>query len=192
MSNSTNLLFIDPLLLAFRQGLVRQDIQKSALLASARAASDAMTYMTALNNFGVSRGSRLFNFLGEFMASPAYYRNKYPKALGIRMEGEEPETFLISQQTFFLIDPVLTDRQQTLFAENYWWFVNNHKFTYTDKLKGQCVGVYQNEPKDNVSTLSRFEGYLQRLVNNSSQRVRERYEDFPTDIVIALLRRTFL
>ena len=50
-------MWIDPLLLAYRLGHVRSDEEKTALLAAARAATDAIGYMTAVVNFGVPERS---------------------------------------------------------------------------------------------------------------------------------------
>lgn len=183
--------FIDALLLAYRQGRVQHDEQKQSLLAAMYAASDALTFMTALENFGVGRQTKLHSFVGEYLASPAYYRALYPSMLGLRREGEPAEAFLNNQRVLFLVEPVLLKKQQQLFFDTYWWFSNNHQSTYYDSRKGYRIGVYATEPKDNTSTFCRFEDYLRRLVNHSTQRIRERFEGFPADIVLAILRRAF-
>ena len=192
MSSSPDYLFIDVLLLAYRLGHVRHEEQRTALLAAARAAQDSMGYMIALENFGVGRQTQLHSFAGEFLAAPEYYRAQYPNILGFRGECEATESFLGSQRVLFLVEPVLTEKQQKLFFDTYWWFVHNHEASYYDKKKGYCLGIYATELKDNASVVARFESYLSRLVNHKTQRVRERYEGFPADIVMAVLKRSFL
>lgn len=188
---SSDFVFIDALLLAYRHGCVRRDEQKASLLAATRAAKDALTFMTAIENFGVGRHTALYTFIGKYLSSPSYYRAQYSVMLGLRREGEPAESFLHNQRVLFLVEPVLTARQQDLFYNTYWWFCNNHRPTYFDSKKEFRKGIYATEPQDNVSTLQRFEDYLLRLVNHSSQRIRKRYEGFPADIVLAILKRAF-
>lgn len=184
--------FIDAILLAYRHGRLCFAEQKKALLAAAHAATDAITFMTALENFGVGRQSQLHAFVGEFLAAPAYYRALYPAMLGLRRENEPAESFLNNQRVLFLVEPVLSDAQQKHFFDAYWWFSHNHQPVYHDPKKGYQIGIYATDPQDNASTLPRFESYLLRLVNHSSQRIRDRFEGFPTEIVLAILKRAFL
>lgn len=185
-------MLIDPLLLAYRQGFVRCDEEKIALLAAARAASDAIGYMTAVVNFGVRERSRLHQFLGKIVAAPAYYRAQYPMMLGLRRNDEPAESFLGSLRVLSLVEPVLTIRQQQLFYDAYWWFVNNHQPLLIDpKTKMQRIGLYADEPKDNAATLDRFQGYLTQLMNHKNINMRKRFENFPADIVMAILKRAF-
>ncbi|MBQ7495095.1 MAG: hypothetical protein IJT75_04960 [Bacteroidaceae bacterium] len=185
-------LFIDAILLAYRLGHIRYDEQREALHAAARAATDALTFMTAVDNFGIGRSSQLFHFLGQMMAAPAYYRAQYPRALGLRREGEEAEPFLRNPYVLFLTEGILNSSQYQLFSDAYWWFVNNHEPVVYDVKKGQSIGIYATDPRDNASTVARFEEYLHNLVNHKSQRVRQRFEGFPIETVLAILRRAFL
>ncbi|MCR5180231.1 MAG: hypothetical protein K6C30_03320 [Bacteroidaceae bacterium] len=185
-------LFIDAALLSYRLGKIRFEEQKTAMLAAARAATDSITYMSALETFGVNHWSPLHDFVGHFLAAPEYYRAKYPAILGLRAPDEPPTSFLEDQRTLFLTEAILTEKQQKTFFEAYWWFVHNHEATYYDRRKGRSIGLYATEPKDNVSVVAHFEQYLQRLANHKTKYIRERYEGFPLDIVVALVRRTYL
>lgn len=183
--------FIDTILIAYRLGRVRHEEQKAALLAAARAATDAVSFLSALENFGVGRRTELHRFAGEILASPARFRAQYPRVVGLRSEGQPAEPFLSNQYVLFLVEPVLTRKQQELFFDTYWWFVRNHEPYYFDPKRGRVIGAYATEPKDNASILTRFEDYLRRLASHSSQRVRSNFEGFPTDIVCAILQRAF-
>ena len=192
MPSTPDLLYIDVLLLSYRLGRVRHGEERAALLAAAQAAHDSIGFMQALENFGITRGSRLHHLVGQFLAAPSYYRNHYSTILGIPEEGTARESFLSNVKVLYLVEPVLTDKQQKFFFDAYWWFSGNHEYTYDDKKKGHVIGVYATEPKDNASTLARFEDYLTRLQNHKTQLMRERWKDFPIGIVLAILRRTFL
>jgi len=183
--------FIDAILFAYRLGYVRYDEQKAALLAAARVATDAISFMTALENFGVSRRSQLHSFVGKVLAAPGYYRAQYPQMLGLRREGEEVLSFLNNNFVLFVVEPVLTHKQQELFFDAYWWFVRNHNSSYYDPKKGPCIGTYATDPQDNASTILRFEKYLYGLVNHKTQKVAKLYEGFPADIVMAIYKRAF-
>jgi len=192
MSTSPNFLFIDVILLAYRLGEVRHEEQKEVLLAAARSATDGMTFLSALENYGVGRQSRLYSLAGKVLAAPDYYRTQYARVLGLRSEGEQPESFLGNQRVLGLTEAVLTTKQQRTMFEAYWWFVHNHEATFVDPKRGHCIGAYATDPRDNVSTLERFESFLLRMQNHRAQRVRERYASFPVDIVIAILKRAFI
>lgn len=185
-------LFIDAALAAHRLGRVRGDEQRAALLAAARAATDAITFMTALENFGVGRRSDLHALVGQFLAAPAYYRARYPAVFGLRTAGAAPEPFLDNQRVLFLVEPVLSGKQQQLFFDTYWWFSHNHQAHFHDPGKGRCIGAYATEPRDNASILPRFEDYLRRLMQHSSVRIRQRFQGFPDDFVLPILQRAFL
>lgn len=185
-------LFIDGILLAYRLGQIRYEEQKMALVAAARAATDAISFLSALENFGVGRQTQLHRFLGEYLSAPASYRARYPRVLGLRAEGEEAEPFLDNVYALSLPEAVLMPKQRQLFIDTYWWFVHNHQPEFFDIKKGRCIGAYASEPRDNASALARFEDYLARLVNHRTQTVRRRFEDFPADIVVAILKRAFL
>lgn len=192
MSTTPDFLFIDTILLAYRLGQVRYEEQKASLLAAARAATDAMSYLVALENFGVGRRSVLYKFVGQVLAAPAYYRAQYPMILGLRQEGVEAQPFLNNMQVLSLVEGVLTRKQQALLYDCYWWFVHNHQPVFTDPKRGQCIGAYATDPQDNASTIARFENYLLRLQKHNTQSVRERFINFPVDIVIAIFRRAFV
>lgn len=192
MHTAPDFLFIDAILLAYRLGQVRHEEQKHALIAAARASKDSIEFMTALENFGVGRRSQLHAFVSKVLAAPAYYRAQYPLILGLHREDEAAESFLQNQYVLFLVEPVLTSKQQALFHDAYWWFSNQHQSLCIDPKRGQHIGTYATEPQDNASTLSRFEDYLLRLQSHTNQHVREQYETFPTDIVIAILQRAFV
>ena len=183
--------YVDAIIIAYRLGRVRHDVQKQALLAAARAATDAMTFMTAMENFGIARTSQLHGTIGEIMAAPDHFRARYPTVVGIPGATSPPCSFLNSQHPLALVEPILTTPQYKLFYDTYWWFAHNHQPYYYDPRKGQRIGAYATEPKDNHSTVIRFEDYLYRLVNHSSLRIRSRFEGFPADVVMALLRRAF-
>ena len=184
--------FIDAILFAYRMGYVRQEEQKAALLAAARAATDAITFMTALENFGVDRRSQLHSVVGKVLAAPDYYRAQYPQMLGLQREGEAAQPFLNNNLVLFLVEPVLTFKQKELLFDAYWWFVRNHNSSYYDTKKGQCIGVYSSESKDNAATVQRFEKYLSSLMNHPSKKVASLYEGFPADIVMAIYKRAFV
>lgn len=186
-----DILFIDTILFAYRLGHVRHKEQKVALLAATRAAKDAISFLTALENFGVGRQTELYRVVGEILSAPSFYRAQYPGMVGLRREGEAAASFLNNQYVLFLVEPVLDAKQRETFFGAYWWFVNNHQASYYDPRKGWIIGLYASEPQDNASTLLRFEAYLYRLANHKNKNVRDRYEGFPTDIVIAILRRAF-
>ena len=126
------------------------------------------------------------------MAAADHWRSLYPGALGIRRQGEVAEPLLRSGRAAFLVEPVLNARQQQLFYDAYWWFVRNYQDAFYDPKRGHCIGAYATYPKDNAPVLANFNDYLSRLINHSSQRIRERYEGFPADIVIAILERAYL
>ena len=191
-SSAPDLLFVDATLLAYRLGLLRHAEQQAALLAASRAATDAMTFMTAVENFGIMRGSQLHSIVGRFLAAPAYYRNQYRRMLGLRQQDEAVELFLSNPYVLYLVEGLLTPKQRKLFFDLYWWFVHNHQNDYVDPKKGHVVGAYATLPQDNASTLPRFEEYLSHLVNHHTKAVRERYEGFPADMVAAILKRAFL
>lgn len=183
--------YIDALLLAYRLGHVRTAEQKQALIAASRAATDALSFFTALENFGVMRGTKLHSFVGEVMASPAVYRSRYARVVGMSDGSTPPERFLWSQYPLALVEAVLSEGEYKLFYRVYWWFTHNHQAQWYDPKKGQCIGRYATEPQDNASTLPRFEDFLYRLVHHTSERVRSRFDGFPADIVMGILRRAF-
>lgn len=173
-------------------GIMRHEEQKVAMLAAARIATDAITFMTALENFGVGRRSELHSFVGQVLAAPDYYRAQYPQMLGLHKEGEAAPSFLNNNNILSLVEPFLTFKQQQVFYDAYWWFVRNHNATYFDPKKGTCIGVYVDAPKDNASTLLRFEKYLYALVHHKTKRIAKLYEGFPADIVVAVYERSLL
>ena len=185
-------MLLDAIMLAYRMGIMRHEEQKVAMLAAARIATDAITFMTALENFGVGRRSELHSFVGQVLAAPDYYRAQYPQMLGLHKEGEAAPSFLNNNNILSLVEPFLTVKQQQVFYDAYWWFVRNHNATYFDPKKGTCIGVYVDAPKDNASTLLRFEKYLYALVHHKSKRVAQLYEGFPADIVVAVYERSLL
>ena len=191
-NQSPDFLFIDTILLAYRLGRVRHEEQKAALLAAARAATDAVSFLSALENFGVGRRTELHRFAGEILAAPLRFRAQYPRVVGLRADGQPAESFLGNQYALFLVEPVLTLKQQDLFFDTYWWFVHNHQTTFVHPGRGTVIGAYATEPRDNASTLPRFEDYLLRLTCHSTQRIRTRFEGFPADIVCAILKRAFM
>lgn len=184
-------LFIDPLMLAYRLGQVR-DEHKAAMIVAARIATDAISYMKALENRGIGVRTKLHHFVGEVLAAPDFYRMEYPRILGLRREGEQAEPFLRSSLPLFLSEAVLTAAQRKVFYDAYWWFVHNHQPVFSDLKKGQCIGAWATDPKDNAAVIPRFENYMQRLAAHKTQRVRALFEGFPVDIVLAILRRAFL
>ncbi len=184
-------LFIDVILLAYRLGQIRYEEQKTALLKAAREATDAMSFMPLIEQYGITPRSYLYKFISKVLAAPVYYRDQYPLVLGIRRDGEEAEPFLNNLRVIHLVEGILTIKQQDSFNEAYWWFVHNHKPSFTDPKRGQFIGVYATDPQDNESTMKRFEDYLMHLVNHKNKTVRERFEDFPADIVLAILRRAY-
>lgn len=184
--------FLDAAVLAYRLGYIHQDETKQALLAAARAASDSLEYLTAITNFGVGRNTRLFTFLGKFLAAPAYYRAQFPQLFPSTGTSVPPVPFLNNPQVPPMLEPVLTAVQQQAFYDTYWWFVQNYQSTHVEAKKGTHIGLYATDPTDNASALARFEELLQRLVHHKTQRLRDRFEGFPLDIVLILLKRTFL
>ena len=191
-TNEQQLVLVDVILLAYRLGYMKHDEELSAMLAAARAADDAMGFLTALENFGVGRRSKLYAFASKILSAPAFYRTQYPLILGLRKEGEAAEPFLGSQRVPFLVEAILTKKQRTMFTEDYWWFVHNHQDFYLDKKNGRTIGAYAAAPQDNASVLARYEDHLMRLQNHSRKEVRERYETFPADFILAILKRAFL
>lgn len=192
MNPAPDYAFIDVVMLAYRMGYVRCNEQRAALLAAAQVATDALTFITALENFGVGRRSQLHRFVGEVLTAPAYYRAQYPAILGLRRADEIAEPFLNNIRVLSLVEGVLTIEQQRLFRESYWWFVNNHQPVFVDPKRGNSTGLYATEPQDNASTFARFEEYMMSLQRHKNQRVREHYEVFPVMIVLAILKRAFL
>ena len=186
------MVFIDAILLAKRLGNLTHDEQKVALVAAARAATDALGFMRAAENFGISRNSRLHSFLGQMLAAPAYYRSQYPIVLGLRPDGTEAESFLSSQRVMFMVEGILTMKQYDAFQNAYQWFVNNHYSYFISRKSVKTIGLYSTEPKDNESTLQRFEEYMTQLINSKKVSVIKQFEAFPLDIVLAILKRAFL
>ncbi len=184
--------FIDTILIAYRLGHVRYEEQKAALLTAARAANDEMSFLTALESFGIGRRSKLYHCAEEILAAHAFYQNKYPAMLGLHPDGTEPETFLANIRVQFLSEPILTTKQQATFYNAYWWFVNQHRPLYHDPKKGLQPGIYANEPQDNDAALPRFEKYLMHLVEHPTKSVRQRYDGFPAEILLAILKRAFI
>lgn len=191
-TSAPDLVFVDAALLAYRLGHVQYAEQRTALLAAARVATDAISFMRVMEDSGVGRRSQLHDFVGKVLAAPAYYRAQYPLILGIRKDGEEAESFLKSKGVLPLVEGLLTIRQREAFYEAYWWFVHNHQPSFYDPRRGHCIGVWATDPQDNAATIARFDAYLQRLLNHKTQRVRERFYGFPADIVMAVLKRAFL
>ncbi|MCR4993899.1 MAG: hypothetical protein K6A32_00725 [Bacteroidales bacterium] len=192
MQNSPDLLFIDTIMLSYRLGWLRYEAQRQAMLKVAREATDPITYMSALERYGIGRKSTLHHFVGQILAAPAHYRSMYASALGIRAKDKEVPPFLANPLVLFLMEPLLGDKLQKTFFEGYWWFVNNHQPTFHDVRRGHFIGIYATDAKDNASTLERFEEYLIRMMNHSNQRIRARYENFPIDMAMPILRRAFL
>ena len=184
-------LFIDALLLAYHLGKVRYEEQRIAMITAMRTATDALSYMSALENMGVGRRTQLHAFVGHYLAAPDFHRAKYPLMWSVRREQGEAESFLNNQRVLFLAEPVLTAKQRKLFYDTYWWFVHNHQSSFYNPKKGHCIGIYATDPQDNASTLIRFEDYLYRLVNHKTQRVRDLFNAFPADLVLAILKRAF-
>lgn len=191
-STAPDYLFIDTILLAYRLGHVRYDEQRMALIAAARTATDTISFMTLLDNFGVRRQSRLHSLVGEIVVAPAYYRAMYPQMLGLRGEGQEAQSFLGNGQVLFLSEPLLSAKQQKLFFGTYWHFVRNYQDSFDDPKRGHCIGAYATYARDNASVLANFNDYLARLLNHTTQLVHKRYEGFPADIVMAVFERAFL
>lgn len=187
-----DMVFIDVILLAYRLGKMRYDEQRAILIAAARTAADALLFMKAIEERGIDRRSQLHGFVGEVLAAPDYFRAQYPQMLGLRREGEEAESFLCSPMPLYLSEAVLTTKQQKVFYDAYWWFVGNHQEVFVDPRKGNRIGAWATDPKDNASVVPRFEKYLAGLIHHSTQWVRTRFEGFPDDIVLAILRRAFL
>lgn len=185
-------LFIDAILLAYHLGAVRYEEQKVALWSAARRATDAFSFLTAMDMSGVGRRTQLYSQIGKFLSSPTYYRAQYKQVLGLHGEGEEAESFLDNPRVLSLLEPVLTSKQQKLFYDAYWWFSHNHQPMFTDLKKGRHVGVYATDPKDNASVMERFEAYLNYLQNHKTQKIRQQFEDLPADVVLAILKRAFL
>lgn len=183
---------IDAIMLAYRLGYVRFDEQKQALLRAAKASTDTLSFMSEMEQFNLCKNNRLHQEMGRLLASISYYRKTNERSLGLRKEGMAPEPFLNNMYVMFLAEPVLTKKQQDTLYKVYWWFVHNHKPVFFHKQKGSCIGIYATEPQDNESTIRRFEDYIHRLEHHSTQRVRQPFEGFPTDIVLAILRRAFL
>ena len=183
--------YIDVIMLAYRLGYVRYDEQKVAMIMAAREATDALTFMTALEKYGISSRTQLHKFAGKVLAAPAYYRSQYPLILGLRKEGQAAEPFLKNLRALQLVEGILTIKQYDLYSDAYWWFVHNHQPVFFDAKRGQCIGVYATDSQDNDSTLDRFDDYLQHLVNHKSKTIRERFEGFPADIVTVVLKRAF-
>ena len=191
-SSAPDYAFIDVILLAYRLGRARYNEQKVALLAAAQVATDALTFLTALENFGVGPRTQLHRFVGEILSSLPYYRAQYPAVLGLHREDETIESFLNNPRALSLVEGVLTVPQQNLLRESYWWFVRNHQPMYVDPKRGNCMGLYSTEPQDNASALERFKDYLTRMQQHKNQRIRSSYEGLPVGIVLAILKRAFL
>ena len=185
-------LFIDTVLLAYRLGNVCYEEQRAALVESSKEATDAFTFLHALECRGVGPHSKLYAMVGRILSAPTSYRTQHPQMLGLRREGVVAPPFLKDQQVLFLVEPMLSPKQRKLFYDTYWWFVHNHQPVYIDVKKGRCIGLFATDPKDNASVLARFEEHLNYLVHHRTQYVRRQFEDFPVAIVLAILRRAFL
>lgn len=191
--NSTpDFIFIDTILLVYRLGYVRYEEQKFALIAAARAANDAISFLSAIDNFGIGKRTELYKKAGEILSAYSYYKASYPLILGLRHADETPESFVSSQRVLFLPEALLTKKQQQLFYDTYWWFVHNHQAVYSDPKKGRCIGVWATASKDNKETIPRFENYLLRLINHQNKTIRTKFENFPADIILMILKRAFL
>ena len=164
--------FVDTMVIAYRKGLMRQDEQREAFIAAARAATDGLSFLSALANFGVNRHSVLYALVEKIQAAPAYYQSTQKHLLGLRLEGVTPR-------------PFLPDEKVLLFSDQHRPVVM--------KPNGQhSIGLYVNEPRDNASVLPRFAAYLDHLMHHASQREQEQFEGFPADIVMALLWRAYM
>lgn len=183
---------IDAIIMAYRLGYVRFDEQKQALLQAACASTDTISFMNVLETYGISKNNKLYHEMGRLLSSITYYRKMNERALGLRHTGSSPTPFLNNTYVIFLTEPVLTKKQQDTFYKAYWYFVHNHKPVFLHKQKGPCIGIYATEPQDNESTINRFVDYIYRLEHHSTQKIRQPFQDFPTEIVLAILRRAFL
>ena len=191
--HSADIMFVDAVMLAIRLGKMRYAEQREALLAAARAATSPLTFMSAIENFGIAHHTPLHQFLGQVMAAPEYFRDRYARVLGIPAADEQPQPFLNNIRAISLVEPLLSPKQCSQFREMYWWFTNNHNQRFFNARKGEIqIGAYATAPHDNASTLARFESYLRRLADSTNVAVRKRYEGFPFDIIISLENRTFL
>ena len=191
-NQAPDFLFIDTIILAYRLGHVRFDEQKQSLLQAARIATDTISFMRAVETFGVGPRTKLHQAVGQILSSHTYYCMKYARMLGIRSEGTEADAFLNNSYALFLVEPILSYRQQQEFNKAYWWFVHNHRPVFVDVKKGRCIGVYATEPQDNAATLPRFEAFMHTLAHHKNQQVCQRFKDFPLDIVLAVEQRAFL
>lgn len=185
-------LFIDTIILAYRLGHVRYDEQKRVLLQAARTATDTISFMAAVESFGIGKRSKVHTAVGQLLSSHSYYRVKYARLLGIRSEGAEAEKFLDNPYVLFLTEGVLTYQQQQAMYKAYWWVVHNYRPVFVDAKKGRCIGMYATDPQDNASTLQHFEAHLNYLIHHKNQQICKPFEGFPADIVMAILRRAFL
>ena len=185
-------LYLDAITLAYHLGLSRNDSHKTALIAAARAASDAITFMNALMNFGIHHGSRLHHQISTFISAPTFYRERYHGIIGLPPHGDHEPSFFDSQKVLYYCEPFLTSEQRQTLYDDYWWFIHNHEAQYYDKKKGTVIGAYATEPRDNASMVTRFEEYLHHRVFHKTQRISKHYEHFPADIIVAVLRRTFV
>ena len=61
---------------------------------------------------------------------------------------------------------------------------------YTPTLKKD--GASATASKDNKETIPRFENYLLRLINHQNKTIRTKFENFPADIILMILKRAFL
>lgn len=192
MHDAPELLLIDALILAYRQGLVRHKEQLHSIHAASLAATDVFTALTAIENFGIGKGSRLYQFIAQFLAAPDYYRKANAHLLLLHDEGKQAESFLNNPKVVNLMEPILEKKQWESFYNAYWWFVKNHSAVFISPKEESANGIYASEPTDNESALQRFETYLYGLQNNKKKSVRERYETMPVRTMIILLKRSFL
>ena len=184
--------FVDTMVIAYRKGLMRQDEQREAFIAAARAATDGLSFLSALANFGVNRHSELYALVEKIQAAPAYYQSTQKHLLGLRLEGVTPRPFLQDEKVLFLVEPVLNSTQFKLFEKTFWQFSDQHRPVVMKPNGQHSIGLYVNEPRDNASVLPRFAAYLDHLMHHASQREQEQFEGFPADIVMALLWRAYM
>ncbi len=180
--------FIDVILLSGRLGHIRNDEQRTALVAAVAEACDAPSFLHAIELRGISASTRLHRFAGEVLSALTHYRATYPRLLGL---GSGAEPVLDNLRVPALVEPLLTRPQVDTFTRTYWWFAGNHHAVFISPRKGRCIGAYATDSKDNASVIARLDAYLSFLAANRDARVRARFDGFPQAMVVAVLQRAF-
>ena len=183
------LLLADVITLCHRKNLVHYAEQRSALLLAAQQAQSTSHFLEQLFSFGIPQNAQLTQLVRSVLASPPYYRALYAKTLLCIPDPDGTQTLLTDQRVFFAAEPFLSVKQRKVFEEDVWDFRRNHQATIYHPTKGTMLGVYAGESQERTPVMERFEEFMRHRCSLTTVKMRTRYDEFPLDILLLVLRR---